>query len=86
MNPIPYEIENRRVVQEQELQEACSRLGMEETDVDVLENWVQMLNAPMRKMHQLASKGQMQDKLAQLAMVNMDLQNQIAKLKKGLGK
>lgn len=68
------------------LQESCQRLGMEETDTEVLERWVFMLDAPMRNMHQLASKGQMQDKLAQLAMVNMDLQNQIAKLKKELGK
>lgn len=70
----------------QALQESCSRLGLVETDVDVLENWVQMLNAPMRKMHQIASKGQLQDKLAQLSMVNMDLQAQIIKLKKELGK
>lgn len=66
--------------QEQDLQplvDAAGKLMLEQTDGETLRQWIWMLDEPMRAMSALASKGQMQVKVAQLSMVNVDLQNQL---------
>lgn len=65
----------------EQLVEAAQAMQLEERDEDVLQDWVDRLKEPVRRMASVVSKDQMKTKLVQLSMVNMDLQGQLNKQK-----